>query len=58
MHDNHTEEPVWLSEKDKQTWQHSEGEAQREALVAKPFESLPVTGRNAPAITNGLPDEV
>jgi len=59
MHDKHTDEPVWLSDKDKQSW-HGERESgsDNSGLIPKPFESLPETPRSAPAVTNSLPDDL
>ena len=59
MHHKHTDEPAWLSDKDKQSWNGERDSASEiPGLIPKPFESLPETPRSAPAVTNSLPDDL
>lgn len=60
MHDNHTDEPAWLSDKDKENWQADRESAEETmpGLIPKSFDSLPATPRSAPAVTNSLPDDL
>lgn len=59
MDNRHTDEPAWLSDKDKETWQgERETSLEDSGLTPKPFDSLPATPRSAPAVTNRLPDEL
>lgn len=58
MHNRHTDEPAWLSDKDKQHWNGEREDSSGSGLIPKPFDSLPETPRSAPAVTNRLPDEL
>ncbi|MBX3172751.1 MAG: hypothetical protein KF760_35465 [Candidatus Eremiobacteraeota bacterium] len=59
MHNKHTDEPAWLSDKDKESWQgERESRDESSGLIPKPFDSLPATPRSAPAVTNSLPEDL
>jgi hypothetical protein len=53
--------PAWLSPEDQKKW-HGRSEnhksEERPALIPKPFENLPVAPPSAPAVTNGLPEDL
>lgn len=59
MHNKQHDGPAWLSDKDRENWQTDQKSGdETPGLIPKPFDSLPATPRSAPAVTNGLPDEV
>ena len=59
MRNKHSDEPVWLNDKEKESWNgQRESRAETSGLIPKPFDSLPATPRSAPAVSNSLPDEL